>query len=73
MRIVLLTTLLALCSMGCGPKLADCEALATDQPECMNDVAKADCEATNEQCADELGGEVLVLESCPLQFACSTP
>jgi hypothetical protein len=73
MRIVLLTTLIALCSIGCGPKLADCEAIATEQADCMNDVAKADCEATNTQCADELGGEVLVLESCPLQFACSTP
>ena len=73
MRTLLVTTLLVLAATGCGPKLADCEALAADQPECMNDVAKADCEATNEQCADELGGEVLVLESCPLQFACSTP
>ncbi len=73
MRIVLITTLLALCSTGCGPKLADCEALATDQPGCMNDVAKADCEATNTQCSDVAGGEVLVLKSCPLQFACSQP
>jgi hypothetical protein len=73
MRTLLVMTLLALAATGCGPTLADCEALATDQADCMNDVAKADCEATNTQCSDVAGGEVLVLESCPLQFACSQP
>jgi hypothetical protein len=58
-------------AVGCGAKLADCEALARDQAACMNDQALADCRATNTQC-EESGGEVLVLESCPLQFACDS-
>jgi hypothetical protein len=70
---VILSSLIALVALGsgCGAKLADCEALARDQSECMPDSAVAACEATNAQC-EETGSEVLVLESCPLQFACDT-
>jgi hypothetical protein len=58
-------------AVGCGAQLVDCEALARDQEACMDEEAIADCKATNAQC-EELGGEVLVLESCPLQFACDS-
>ncbi|MDP2341792.1 MAG: hypothetical protein Q8O67_12610 [Deltaproteobacteria bacterium] len=56
---------------ACGGKLADCEQIAADQAACMPESAVEDCEAANTECAD--GGEVLTLESCPLQFTCSRP
>ncbi|HEY1101011.1 MAG TPA: hypothetical protein VGF99_18880 [Myxococcota bacterium] len=55
---------------GCGASLQDCEALARDQPDCMGEQAIAECNAENAAC-EENGGEVLQLESCPLQFVCS--
>ena len=70
----ILTSLILLpfvAAIGCGAQLADCEALARDQASCMDEEALADCKATNTQC-EESGGEVLVLESCPLQFACDS-
>lgn len=56
---------------ACGGKLADCEQIAADQASCMPESAIADCEEANVECTD--GGEVLTLESCPLQFTCSKP
>jgi hypothetical protein len=58
-------------AIGCGAQLVDCDALARDQAACMDEETIADCKATNAQC-EESGGEVLVLESCPLQFACDS-
>lgn len=60
--------------LGCGgapePTLVDCDALAADQPTCMDAAAVADCEDANERCAAQ-GGDVIVAESCPLQFSCT--
>ncbi len=56
---------------GCGTKTIDCEALAAEQPDCMNEAARQDCADTNDQCVADGGDEVIALESCPLQFACS--
>lgn len=53
------------------PGLADCDALAAEQPACMDEAAIADCEDANEECAGA-GGDVVVAESCPLQFSCSS-
>lgn len=71
MRVLLaaVVSLVAFAAAGCSAQLADCEALARDQADCMPQGAVAECEATNAQC-EEAGAEVLVLESCPLQFAC---
>jgi len=59
--------------VGCVPveesRLADCQALLEEQPDCMNDEALADCNEANETCQDS--GEVAVGESCPLQFTCN--
>lgn len=59
---------------GCGgppePALVDCDALAAEQPACMDAAAIADCEDANERCAAQ-GGDVIVAESCPLQFSCT--
>jgi hypothetical protein len=57
--------------VGCGGQLADCEAIARDEEACMPQSAIDDCEAANDDCAES--GEVLTLESCPLQFTCSAP
>jgi hypothetical protein len=56
-----------------GPTLVDCDQLATSQAACMDDDAVKACKAANDECAATTDGEVLVLESCPLQFSCSTP
>ncbi len=56
---------------GCGGDVQDCQKLAAEQAGCMPASAVAACEQENEQCKD--GGEVLVLESCPLQFSCDPP
>jgi hypothetical protein len=61
----------ALLSCACGPSLQDCAALAEQQPECMPQTAIDACEERNAACAEEPNGEVVVLESCPLQFACN--
>ena len=67
----LILSLVVVAASGCGgATTVDCEALASDQPDCMTEAAVDDCNATNAQC-EENGGEVLQLESCPLQFACS--
>ena len=59
--------------VGCVPvedsRLADCQALLEEQPECMDDEALADCNEANETCQDS--GEVAVGESCPLEFTCN--
>lgn len=49
-------------------RLADCDALAEEQPDCMDDEAMADCIEANDTCAET--GEVEVGESCPLTFTC---
>lgn len=68
---LVLCVLLVGVGSGCGGAiLVDCEALARDNVDCMDDAAKAECAATNDDC-EARGGEVLQLESCPLQFACS--
>lgn len=67
-RMPLLTLALAL--SGCGANRVDCDALAKEQPACMDEGAIEACEAANALC-EERGGDVHVLESCPLQFACS--
>ena len=54
---------------GCGGKLADCAQIAADNETCMPQSAVDDCEEANDDCRDD--GEVLTLESCPLQFTCS--
>ena len=56
-----------------GPKLADCETLASEQDACMDDASLKACNDANDECAETADGEVLVLESCPLQFSCSLP
>ncbi len=67
----LLCAFLACLSLGCsGAILVDCEALTRDNAECMDAQAQAECAASNDDCEDR-GGEVLQLESCPVQFACS--
>lgn len=71
-RLIIPFLLVVGASAGCGgAALADCDAIARDNATCMDDEAKAECEATNDAC-DDSSGEVLVLaESCPLQFACA--
>jgi hypothetical protein len=44
-----------------------CTDLMETSSGCMDEGNLAECEDANEECP----GEVLVLESCPLQFACS--
>jgi hypothetical protein len=68
---VVVVVVVAFVSACGGGKLADCEQIAVDQSECMPESAVEDCEAANSDCA--AGGEVLQLESCPLQFTCSQP
>jgi hypothetical protein len=61
-------------AFGCGgPTLVDCDRLAASQDACMDDGSLAACREANDECEDVAGGEVLVLESCPLQFSCSEP
>lgn len=63
---------LSLAACG-GPKLADCEQIATSQDACMDDESLKACKAANDACGATADGEVLVLESCPLQFSCAEP
>lgn len=72
MRILLaLVSLSALCAClyDPRPRLVDCQSLADEQAECMDDEAMADCLEANEDCAED--GVVEVGESCPLSFTCS--
>lgn len=69
-KLALVLGVAAFVATGCGPSLADCDAIAVEQKACMNEDALAACRAANALC-EENGGEVLVLESCPLQFACA--
>ncbi len=64
--------LVIICALGagCGASTLDCDAIATDEAACMNDASLASCKATNDEC-EESGGEVVQLDSCPLQFACA--
>ena len=64
---------LALSACGSGPALVDCDQLATSQDACMDDASLKACKAANDECAATTNGEVLVLESCPLQFSCAEP
>ncbi|MCC7074624.1 MAG: hypothetical protein IT383_25170 [Deltaproteobacteria bacterium] len=69
--LVLLPSALALCTCldDPRPRLVDCQALADEQPQCMDDEAMAACTDANDACAEE--GVVAVGESCPLSFSCS--
>jgi len=69
-----LTLALAHALAGCGgAQLVDCDAVAAEQDACMDDASLAACRAANDECEAAGAGEVLVLESCPLQFSCSLP
>jgi len=68
----LLALVATLATSACGPQLVDCEAIAAEQPDCVNDAAIASCERENAVCEERGSGEVLTLESCPLSFACSS-
>ncbi len=65
-----IVVVVVVCS-ACGGKLTDCQELVDKQSVCMPQSAIDDCEEANDECRD--GGEVLTLESCPLQFTCSKP
>lgn len=67
----LIAIVVVVVASACGGKLADCEQIAVEQEACMPQSAIDDCEEANVDCTD--GGEVLTLESCPLQFTCSKP
>lgn len=53
---------------ACGEEGAStlCDDLVDSQSACMTDENLAECRAA----VDECGDRVLVMESCPLQFAC---
>ena len=64
-----LLLMLAACDGGTTPADSTfCADLANEQPGCMNDENLAECEAAVEDCGDN---NVIVMESCPLQFECS--
>ena len=70
MKQMLLVLFLAACGGGQIPTsgetpLGDCPYSAEDS--CMNEDALAQCEARAAECP----GNVTVMESCPLQFACA--
>ncbi|MCC7112420.1 MAG: hypothetical protein IT382_24220 [Deltaproteobacteria bacterium] len=71
MRLALLALaplFLSACLADPRPRLVDCDSLAEEQAECMDDEAMADCLQANEDCAES--GTVEVGESCPLTFTC---
>ncbi len=73
MRAIISSAVFALAALaitGCGPKLADCDALVENEGDCMNDASLAACQRENAICEERGVGEVFVLESCPLGFAC---
>jgi hypothetical protein len=73
-RVVFSLIFVVVLGTGCGSaKLVDCEKLAADNAACVDDDALASCQAENTECEAAGAGEVLVLESCPLQFSCSLP
>lgn len=57
---------LAACPAPPDPDPGFCTDLMEADSACMNEDNLADCEEANEACP----GEVLVMESCPLQFGC---
>lgn len=64
-RVLFLLPLFSLA--GCPePDPTLCTDLMETQPGCMTEENLPECEAANEACP----GEVLVMESCPLQFGC---
>jgi hypothetical protein len=73
-RGILAWGVLLIAAAGCGgPKLVDCDKIAAEQAACMDAWSTQSCEEENDECANAGTGEVLVLESCPLQFSCSLP
>lgn len=61
------SALLALAT-ACGPGASSdfCVQALEDHAACLTATAAEDCEAANDECP----GEVLVAESCPVQFSC---
>jgi hypothetical protein len=73
LRVACSVVAIALSLSACGgPKLVDCERIAEANDDCMDDASVKACTEANDECAATADGEVLVLESCPLQFSCST-
>lgn len=72
-RLIPLWLLLFACAGGEDPIVDTdaatpvCDALMVDDAGCMNDENYAECVEAEQTC----GGEnVMIMESCPLQFAC---